>query len=260
MAPKDQWGNRTDTEAGRAKSAQMEQNAANQAAIAAMAVAQSEASHGREAAAREAANKAAEYTKASSSVQSAVAAHTAQIFPSKDFTGIETMPYSPGLDPTPAGQIYSPSPPTSTPSDPWMRVNNYVQSGVKQASPDIVLFDQEAVSPEYLIQLEYEDISGSELINISRSDIINGQEVIYSPIKNLASWNQRYNPNNIIALPSIFNSYFSRYQIDLIFRGIREPYLNNNGDLVIEIDKVFDEELIEAEIDSNGTIGVVDLL
>jgi len=154
----------------------------------------------------------------------------------------------------------APPPPPPTPPDPWMRVNNYVQNGVKQASPDIVLFDQEAVSPEYLIQLEYEDISGSELINISRSDIINGQDVIYSPIKNLASWNQRYNPNNIIALPSIFNSYFSRYQIDLIFRGIREPYLNSDGDLVIEIDIVFDEELIEAEIDSNGTIGVVDLL
>jgi len=152
-----------------------------------------------------------------------------------------------------------PPPPPPTPPDPWIRTSDYVApQGVKQADPDIVLFDDEAISPELLLQLQYEDVAGIELINISRSDIIDGQNVSYSPIAQLSSLRRRYNPNNIIALPSTSSDAFSRFGIDLILRGIKEPYFNENGDLVIEIDEVLEDEIIEAEIDTSGTINRVD--
>lgn len=153
----------------------------------------------------------------------------------------------------------SPSPPPAKPANPWITASNYVApEGVKQADPDIVLIDTETISPELLIQLEYENVSGTELINISRSDIIDGQQVVYSPIKNLSSLRRKYNPNNIIALASTSASIFSKYLIDILARGAREPYFDDNGDLVIEVDDVFDDELIEAEVDTSGTIDRVE--
>jgi hypothetical protein len=159
------------------------------------------------------------------------------------------------------GPSYSEPPPTPppTPPDPWITTSDYVApQGVKQADPDIVLFNDEAISPELLLQLQYEDVAGIELINISRSDIIDGQNVSYSPIAQLSSLRRRYNPNNIIALPATSSDVFSRFGIDLILRGIKEPYFNENGDLVIEIDEVLEDEIIEAEIDTSGTINRVD--
>lgn len=256
-APRGKFGNRLDTAAGRAKEAQMQQNADNQAAIAAMAVAQSEANHGRSESARTAANTAAGYTNASSSVQSAVAAHTAQIFPTKSFENIPTLPLPIGEQP-----LYSPNPPPpppTPPADPWNRANRFVDPrGIKQPDPSVILFDSGTVSPEYLIELEYEDISGMELISMSRSDLIDGQSVIYSPIKNLSYLRSKYNPNNIIAIPSYSSSEFSKYRIDLILRGITIPYFDENGNLVIEIEDVKEDELVEVEIDSSGTINLVD--
>jgi hypothetical protein len=153
----------------------------------------------------------------------------------------------------------SPAPPPAKPVNPWITASNYVApEGVKQADPDIVILDTETISPELLIQLEYENVSGTELINISRSDIIDGQQVVYSPIKNLSSLRRKYNPNNIIAISSSSASIFSKYLIDIIARGAKEPYFDNNGDLVIEVDDVFDDELIEAEVDTNGTIDTVE--
>lgn len=164
----------------------------------------------------------------------------------------------------------SPPPPPPTPPNPWITTSNYSPpQGIKQADPDIVITaDPEPISPELLLQLEYEDISGMELINISRSDIIDGQNVVYSPIKNLSSLRRKYNPNNIISSAATATSTFSKYAIDLILRIGEdpqtslpyEPYFNENGDLVIEIQDVREDEIVEVEIDSNGTINIVDFI
>lgn len=166
-----------------------------------------------------------------------------------------------GGGPAPAGGGGAPPPPPPKPPDPWIRTSNYSEpTGVKQADPDIVLFNTEIISPELLIELEYEVVSGTELINISRSDVIDGREVIYSPIKNLGSLRKKFNPNNIIAMPFTSSSLFSKYPIDLIVREPYEPYFNDNGDLVIEIEDVREDEVIEVEVDSSGTINIVEFL
>lgn len=187
------------------------------------------------------------------------------IDPNTPFIG-SNVSYKPYVPPAPPVQTedsssnYSPPPPAPTPPvDPWNRTNRFVDPrGIKQPDPSVILFDSGTVSPEYLIELEYEDISGMELINMSRSDLIDGQSVIYSPIKNLSYLRSKYNPNNIIAIPSYSSSEFSKYRIDLILRGITIPYFDENGNLVIEIEDVKEDELVEVQVDSSGTINLVD--
>lgn len=150
-------------------------------------------------------------------------------------------------------------PPSAKPPAPWIITSTYADSSaVKQAEPDIILTSDRPIAPEFLIELLYEDIAGVELINISRSDIIDGQRVSYSPIQQLSSLRKRYNPNNIIALPELSASFFSRFQIELLYRGTKIPYFDESGNLVIEIQDVKENEIVEIEVDSNGTINEVD--
>lgn len=148
----------------------------------------------------------------------------------------------------------------AVPPNPWNTTVTYTAPvGIKQADPDIITFDDEVVSGTFLVERFFEEIGGIELINISRSDIINGDLVNYTPIKNLSSLRRQYNPNNIIAIASTAQSAFSRFKIDLILRGINEPYLDDDGNLVIEIDLIDEDEFIEAEIATSGTINRIEL-
>jgi hypothetical protein len=157
---------------------------------------------------------------------------------------------------------YTPPPPPPPPAPPaWISTPTVQEpKGVKQADPDIVIFNTAPISPEFLIETNYEDLAGMELINISRSDIINGANVSYSPIKNLSALRRKYNPNNIISMPELSSSYFSRFGIDLILRGISKPFFDSEGNLVIEIQDVKDDEVIEVEISQSGTIDEVEFL
>jgi hypothetical protein len=163
--------------------------------------------------------------------------------------------FSPGAAPPPN---FTPAPPPPKPPV-WLTQETYTpKPGIKQADPDTILFNDDALAPEFLLQLGYEDISGMELINISRSDIIDGQNVIYSPVKNLSSLRVRYNPNNIISLPELSASFFSRFQIDFLLRGISKPYFDGEGNLVIEIESLSEDEVVDIEIDTSGTINIID--
>jgi len=157
------------------------------------------------------------------------------------------------------GSSAPPPPPPPKPANPWITSSNFVSpSGIKQADPDIVITRPEPVGPEAVLELNYEDISGMELINISRSDLVDGKKVIYSPIKNLSKLRNKYNPNNLINVSSTSSNYFATFGIDLIGRGMSTPYFDDSGDLVIEIDDIRDNELIEIDVDTSGTISLVD--
>lgn len=125
---------------------------------------------------------------------------------------------------------------------------------VKEAPKDTIVFDESSLSAEILLELFFEDIGGIELASLSRADAIDGQDVVYSPIKNLSSIRRRFNPNNIISSAASLDTYFSRFAIDLLRRGVYFPYVDGNGSIVVEIDNVLTDEEIEVQILSNGTI------
>lgn len=155
----------------------------------------------------------------------------------------------------------SPAPPAPPPA-PLLPVFVPITSSItsiKQAPIDTVVFNEDTVSIQQLTELLYEQIGGMELINIAREDTVSGQDVIYSPISNIGSiWGQ-FNPNNVIAVGSSFDTFFSRFAIDLILRGMNIPYFNEDGDLIIEIDDVLSDEEIHYQIASSGTINEVDI-
>jgi hypothetical protein len=133
----------------------------------------------------------------------------------------------------------------------------------KTAPIDTILFDDQSVSPEIMADLVFEDIGGHELLSISRNDIVNGQPVSYSPIKNLGLVQQRYNPNNILGLQSTSDKYFANFaikfdeKVPLQGNGINglNVYIEEaTGDLIIETINMNSDEQIEVQVAINGTI------
>lgn len=85
---------------------------------------------------------------------------------------------------------------------------------VKIATPDLILESPDTMSIEIMTDLIFEDIGGFELATISRHDLVNGQKVVYAPIKNLTDLYLQYNPNNILRLQSS-DSYFKSLALSI---------------------------------------------
>jgi hypothetical protein len=160
----------------------------------------------------------------------------------------------------------APTPPTPPPviAPP---VNNSVTQSIKTATPDIIIFDDETVPIEIMTDLVFEDIGGQELINIGRNDLINGQSVIYQPIKNLGLIQQQYNPNNIISVQDTSDKYFAGFSIKFDSKiptvgngpNGENVYLDQNtGDIVIELINVLGDEQVEVQTITSGTIYKID--
>ena len=163
-------------------------------------------------------------------------------------------------------QTYTPPPaPSPTPPAPVVVVPPPPPPPPKTAPIDTVLFDEERVPVSVMESLILENIGGHELINIARNDTINGQTVIYQPIKNLSTIQQQYNPNNILALQNTSDKYFSNFSIKLETKlpnegdggGPDGAYVyieQDTGDLIIELINLEPDEQIEVQISLSGTI------
>ncbi len=89
------------------------------------------------------------------------------------------------------------------------------EDSIKAATPDLIVRDKNGQPIEYLTDLLYEQVGGQEILSISRADTINGQNVIYSPIKNIKNINSRYNSQNIFYLTGTWEEYFSNFALKL---------------------------------------------
>ena len=133
---------------------------------------------------------------------------------------------------------------------------------VKVAPIDTVLFDDDSVPKEIIADLLFENIGGQEILSIARHDTVNGQTVLYQPIKNINILQQQYNPSNLQKLRDTSNTIFGNFTIDLFSKipqvgngtNGSNVYLDTNGNLVIEFVNLFSDELVEVQLTSNGTI------
>lgn len=152
----------------------------------------------------------------------------------------------------------------ATPDDP--DIIKLIQQGnadVKPATPDIVLFNDDVVPIEIMTDLIFENIGGQELINIVRSELVNGQNVLYQPIKNLSNIYFQYNPQNILALQDIDSNYFKKFPINFNSK-IPEcgtgpecsiVYIDSEtGDLIINVINLARDEQVEVSIISDGIV------
>jgi hypothetical protein len=153
-----------------------------------------------------------------------------------------------------------PPPPPPTPPNPWMTTPTYqAPKGIKQAQPDIIIDREIDTTGDYIVERFFEELGGQELINISRHDLIDGKNVTYNPIANLSKLRQRFNPNNIIESDFLSQNETRNATIDIISRGMYEPYFDDLGQLVVEIDIVRPEENIEVQLASSGTLTRIEL-
>jgi hypothetical protein len=149
------------------------------------------------------------------------------------------------------------NPVPNTPSEMWRPGD----SSTQPASPDIILFDDGAVPIELMADLIFENIGGHELINIARNDLINGQNIVYSAIKNLNLLAQQYNSRNILSLSNTSDAFFKNFPIKLETKipvtGLGPNgaivYLENDN-LVINVINLAADEQVEIQIITSGEI------
>ncbi len=131
------------------------------------------------------------------------------------------------------------------------------------ATPSLIALSNPPLEIDIMADLVFENIGGQELINISRNDIINGQDVVYSPIKNLQNLYLEYNPNNIIKLENTADTYFKNFPIRLenkIPTTGSGPdgeivYIDpTTGDLIINVTNLASDEQIDVQILNSGEI------
>ena len=153
---------------------------------------------------------------------------------------------------------------TPMPRVPWPEpTENTANTAVKTATPDIIMFNDDIIPEEAMVDLILEQIAGQELLLASRNDIVNGQNVIYQPIKNLAKVALRYNSKNILAIqnPSdvIFNNYPIRFEksVPVVGTGPNGStiYIDEiTSDLVLNVVGLSKDEQIEIQILSTGDL------
>lgn len=131
------------------------------------------------------------------------------------------------------------------------------------ATPPLVALSNPTLDVELMTDLIFENIGGQELINITRNDLINGQDVLYTPIKQLQDLYLQYNPNNIIKLENTADTYFKNFPIKLETKlpynsaGILESiaYIDpSTGDLIINVSNLDSDEQIDVQIINSGEV------
>lgn len=188
--------------------------------------------------------------------------------PIERYTGTTVVTEETGGDEGPDSSPFTPSSISSEPSNVSPVTQVPPPPPVKTAPIDTILFNDDGVPIQIMADLIFENIGGQELINIARNDTVNGQTVIYQPIKNLTSIQQEYNPNNIVALQATSDKYFQNFSIKLDNK-VPSPgtgpdgahvYIDpETGNLVVEAVNLDPDEQIELEITVSGTIYEADL-
>ena len=153
---------------------------------------------------------------------------------------------------------------SAIPRTPWVDSSqDAADSAVKSATPDIILWNDDMIPEEAMVDTILENIAGQELLLSSRNDIIGGQTVVYQPIKNLSKIALRYNSKNLLPLqnPSdvIFNNFPISFEksVPLVGTGPNGESIyieENTGDLVINVVSLNADEQIEVQILSTGSV------
>ena len=188
--------------------------------------------------------------------EEAAAAHQREI------ERVRNLPPSPPPPPSPA-PLAAPSPrPAPTPEPPKPKI-------VKSPNRDVIDFSREQFSQSSITRLLFEQVGSVELVNIARRDTIEGQNPYYTLISNLSSINKNFDPTSLISRQKSNQNITDNYTINLNNKIPDQEYLDrnnitefyyidDNGDLVIELDNLASDEIIDFEIAESGTINLVD--
>lgn len=135
-----------------------------------------------------------------------------------------------------------------------------VPAAVKVATPETYELYPTSPSAVAAAQLFLETLSGNELIEVSRHDLINGISTRYQPIKDAQVVATQFNAFNIIPLQDTLPNYLDNFPIKLeeklpnIAAGESNVTVDSNGIITIELVNLRPDELVEVEILYQGEI------
>ena len=124
---------------------------------------------------------------------------------------------------------------------------------------DVILFDTTYISEESIADILLEDIGGIELLSLARRDTIDGINPYYTIISNLSKIRREYDTSQMISQQRRRQSHFDIYPIDIESKIPSQAYLDeknltnwyyldDDGNLVIELDNLRPSENIEVEV------------
>lgn len=141
---------------------------------------------------------------------------------------------------------------------------------VKLPTRDIVNIEPQVASIAEIDKYIFQDVAGTELINIVRHDTISGINVVYSVISDLTKINIDFDPSLLLLNKAQYQSIFNQYSIKLTSKIPSQTFYEENQDLpetnlltnsyfdgdnlVIEFINVKNTELIQIEIETDGRI------
>lgn len=161
-----------------------------------------------------------------------------------------------------------PVPPTPAPGNggtPNVTPAIGTTTDIKIASSNNFLIQDDQLPIDIMTDLIFEDIGGQEVINIARNGSVNGQNVLYQPIKNLTSLALQYNSQNILPVQDTSNHHFDNYSISLedyvpISKvsdpeyGVDAVYIEEyTSDIIINTVNLQDNQQVEVQIIKYGT-------
>lgn len=164
--------------------------------------------------------------------------------PEVEIPVIDAVPYTP-----PATASSSPKPDT------------------KPATPDLIMITDEAFPVELITDLLFEDIGGTEILNIARHDLIDGADLAYQQISNIAKVTTIAGGANLQALTQTSEDLFSQFPLrryQYVPESTDDPsgmnrnvYLNNNGDLVVELTGVDNSYQLEVSFQVGSVSDII---
>lgn len=159
------------------------------------------------------------------------------------------------------------TPPAPPPPPPIPGDISFIQKGspTKIANRDTFTLADEVDESQSIAKLLFQDLSAHELVSIVRQDTVDGVNPYYQTISNLSDIRRDFDPSLLITPQRANESFFDIFPINLDEKIPDDIYLEdnnlsnfiyiaNNGDLVIELTNITEDEEIEVQIDINGTI------
>ena len=158
-------------------------------------------------------------------------------------------------------QIPPPGPPGPPPYDDNIP---YTPPPVMVPERDVVNLAVEQLDSKTIENLLFENIGANELTKFVRHDTVQGNNPLYNIISNLSDIRRKFDPVDLISV-QVPDSPFQGNSIDLNKKiptqeyldllGLTDyVYIDSSGNLIIEVVNMRDKEIVEVQIDSNGTI------
>ena len=138
-------------------------------------------------------------------------------------------------------------------------------NAIKPATPDLIQFNDSDIPIEFMTDLMFENIGGQEILSVSRNDLVNGQKVVYSPIKNLSQLSLVNGPQTMFLMPESTESQFKNFPIKL---EEKVPEVGSNAaenqvleiiyvdetteDLIVNVINMLPSEQVELQVLNSG--------